>query len=125
MRILSQDGMHEGIIDVPYEQVSIEQKENEIWCGYSSTMDRNCIGKCFAKYSTSEKAIKVMEMLRNFNEVREVKNIPIKKDVIETMFEPLKKLFKIYTDGGGEFLKMDLVKIGDYFQFPSDDEVEV
>lgn len=29
MRILSQDGLHEGIIDVPYEQVSIEQKENE------------------------------------------------------------------------------------------------
>ena len=48
MRILSQDGLHEGIIDVPYEQVSIEQKGSEIWCGYSSTMDRYCVGKCFA-----------------------------------------------------------------------------
>lgn len=124
MRILSQNGLHEGIIDVPYEQVSIEQKENEIWCGYSSTMDRHCVGKRFAKYSTEVKARKAMEMLRNFNEVREVRNIPIKNDVIETMFEPLKKLFKIYTDGGGEFLKMDLVKVGDYFQFPADDELE-
>lgn len=63
MRILSQDGLHERIIDVPYEQVSIEQKENKIWCGYSSAMDRYCVEKCFAEYSTEAKAIKAMEML--------------------------------------------------------------
>lgn len=33
------------------------------WCGYSSTMDRHCIEKCFAEYSTEAKAIKAMEML--------------------------------------------------------------
>lgn len=125
MRILPQEGLHEGIIDVSYEQVSIEQRGNEIWCGYSSTMDRHCVGKCFAKYPTEAKARKAMEMLRNFNEVREVRNIPIKDVVIKTLFEPLKKLFEIYTYGEDEILKMNLVKVSDYFQFPSDDEVEV
>ena len=125
MRILSQNGLHEGIIDVPYEQVSLEQKENEIWCGYSSTMSQHCVGKRFAKYSTAEKVQKAMEMLRNFNEIREVRNIPIKDVVLETMFEPLRKLFRIYVKGGDEILKMDLVKVGIYFQFPADDEIEV
>lgn len=60
MRIISQDGM----IDVPYEQVSIEQRENEIWCGYSSTMEKHCIGKLFATYSTNEKAKEAVELLR-------------------------------------------------------------
>lgn len=60
MRIISQDGM----IDVPYEQISIEQRINEIWCGYSSTMSSHCIGKLFAKYSDESKARKAMEMLR-------------------------------------------------------------
>lgn len=119
MRILSQDN---GKYDLPYENIVLEKMMdcNTIYA-YAGT------GQPFkmAVYSSAEKMNKAMEMLRNFNEVREVKNIPIKKDVIETMFEPLKKLFKIYTDGGGEFLKMDLVKVGDYFQFPSDDEVEV
>lgn len=96
MRILSQDGK----IDVPYEQVSIEQKENEIWCGYSSTMDRHCVGKCFAKYSTAEKARKAMEMLRDRYTGKD-----------ETVFE----IVHIKRSSTDNF----------YFQFPSDDEVEV
>lgn len=63
MRILSQDGLHEGIIDVPYEQVSLEQRKNEIWCRYSSTMDNHCAGKLFAKYSTEARTRKAMELL--------------------------------------------------------------
>lgn len=128
MRILSQEKL--GLnYDIPYEQVCLntnKKSENSfrIYAWHITTdSDDGCY--LIAEYSTESKARKAMEMLRNFNEVREVRNIPIKNDVIETMFEPLKKLFKIYTDGGGEFLKMDLVKVGDYFQFPADDEMEV
>ena len=61
MRLISQDEIN----DVPYEEVSIERKENEIWCGYSSTLSKYCTGKLFAKYSTEDKAIKAMEMLHD------------------------------------------------------------
>lgn len=60
MRLISQDGM----IDVPYEQVSVEQKGKEIWCGYSSTMVNHCTGKKFAEYSTELNARKAIENLR-------------------------------------------------------------
>lgn len=111
MRILSQEGLHEGIIDVPYEQVSIEQKENEIWCGYSSAMDRYCAGKSFAKYSTEAKARKAMEMLRvsfeNYDWIKSTGNS-----------EELKQVARMFNHD--EFKKMT----SSYFQFPSDDEVE-
>lgn len=61
MRVISQDRM----IDVPYGQISVERRENEIWCGYSSTMTEHCTGKLFAKYSTEEKSIRAMEMLHD------------------------------------------------------------
>lgn len=63
MRWISQD----GTIDVPYEQVSIEIRNGteqcEIWCGYSSILERICVAKSFARYSTPEKAEKAMQML--------------------------------------------------------------
>lgn len=96
MRILSQDGLHEGIIDVPYEQVSIEQKQNEIWAGYSFTMQEHCVGKCFAKYSTAEKAQKAMKLLH----------------------EKYKK-YNHYLCDIDDFVPPKL------FQFPSDDETKV
>lgn len=99
MRILSQDGLYERIIDVPYEQVCIEQKENEIWCGYSSTMDRHCVGKCFAKYSTETKAKRAMEMLRNRYTGKD---------------EPVFDFAHVKRSSTDNF----------YFQFPADDEVE-
>lgn len=115
MRILSQGGLHDGIIDVPYEQVSIEQKENEIWCGYSSTMDRNCIGKCFAKYSTESKARKSMEMLHEAY----CGNLHIYVDQFVLMAQ--------HYASRPELLKLlnEAVEHVKYFRFPSDDEVEV
>ena len=68
MRIISQD----GTIDVPYEQVSIERKNNEIWCGYSSTMQQYCVGKCFAKYSKESDAKKAIEILRDAYAANEI-----------------------------------------------------
>lgn len=124
MRILSQDGLHEGIIDVPYEQVSIEQKENEIWCGYSSIMDRHCMGKCFAKYSTEAKARKAMEMLHEaYTGIPLIlQNVDISDDVKE-MFEKWKKQ-GICVVSENQPSKVEYVG-NVLFQFPSDDEVEV
>lgn len=59
MRVISQDGN----IDVPYEQISIEVRDNEIWCGYNATLGKDCIAKRFAIYSTEEKAEKSMQKL--------------------------------------------------------------
>lgn len=115
MRILSQKGLRDGIIDVPYEQVSIEQKENEIWCGYSSTMDRHCVGKCFAKYSTEVKARKAMEMLRE--EYTGMPSIRRMDDLYGRFKHTGKKDFELFIE------HMVLKKC--YFQFPTDDEVEV
>lgn len=111
MRILSQDGLHEGIIDVPYEQVSIEQKENEIWCRYSSAMDRYCIGKCFAKYSAEAKARKAMEMLHGKYSTLRMQEV-IDRNVNQAVYERIKN-----EDKEKFFTAL--------FQFPSDGEVEV
>lgn len=115
MRILSQDGLHEGIIDVPYEQVSIEQRKNEIWCGYSSTMDNHCTGKLFAKYSTEAKARKAMEML-----IEECTGISHERR-INDLYGKLKY-------GGKEDIRLlveSLMIKGKYFRFPADNEIEV
>lgn len=110
MRILSQEGLHEGIIDVPYEQVSIEQKENEIWCGYSSAMDRHCEGKCLAKYSTEEKARKAMEMLRGAY-------------ISHTQFKIMTEVQRsVFLSSVSEKEQDNLYGL---FQFPTDDEVGV
>lgn len=93
MRVISQDGM----IDVPYEQISIEIKENEIWCGYYATLEQHCIAKKFARYSTEAKAKKAMEMLQN--------------DYYDHVAE------KTYHEGA--------YYIHPYFRFPKDEDVEV
>lgn len=61
MRIISQDGK----IDVPYEQISVERRDNEIWAGYSSALQRHQTGSMLAKYSTAEIAEKAMDILHN------------------------------------------------------------
>lgn len=61
MRVINQD----GTIDVPYELMSIEVRDNEIWCGYNATLEKDCIAKRFAIYSSKEKAEKAMRKLHN------------------------------------------------------------
>lgn len=61
MRIISQN----GLIDVPYKKISIEIRENEIWCGCIATLGKTCVAKRFAGYSTQEKAEKAMQLLHN------------------------------------------------------------
>lgn len=96
MRLVSQDGM----IDVPYEQASIEVNGNDIYCGYSSIITRHCTGRRFAEYSSKDKALKVMEMVRNAY---------------------LGTTVNVSTGlNSGQNLARAIV-----FQFPPDDEVEV
>lgn len=116
MRILSQDGLHDGIIDVPYEQVSIEQRKNEIWCGYSSTMDSHCVGKLFAKYSSEQRARKAVDMLRNAYSPKIEIEEPIQKEMpkprssdwVWAITQPKVEVLENF-----------------YFQFPADSEIEV
>lgn len=93
MRIISQD----GTIDVPYEMVAIQRFRNAIYF-----LNRNLTGVedlindiKLADYSTEEKAIKAMEMLR-----------------------------KAWINGAIEFTH-GIYHRNIVFQFPQDDEIEV
>lgn len=110
MRIISQD----GTIDVPYEMVVIQRFRSDVYF-----LNRNLTGVedlindiKLADYSTEEKAIKAMEMLREHNECAAF----------------LKTI--INTEKGAQFVSI-LPKTAfdkmtqNYFQFPKDDEVEV
>lgn len=71
MRIVSQDGR----IDLPYEQIVVATSNTDrtriIAFPVNVSEESYC---CFAKYSTEEKAVKAMEMLRtkyeNYKQVR-------------------------------------------------------
>lgn len=98
MRVISQD----GTMDVPYENVVLYQDEKEIMCIFSGIY----IGRKLAQYSTKEKSLKAMEMLRE----KYLKYMEIEghadltgKGIIQPNFWVLPKVF----------------------QFPQDDEIEV
>ena len=110
MRVISQD----GTIDVPYEMVVIQRFEEDIYF-----LNRNLTGVedlisdiRLAKYSTEEKAIKAMEMLREHHG-----KVAFLKTIINT------EIGASFVRGLSEndFDKMTR----NYFQFPQDDEIEV
>lgn len=78
-------------------------------------MDRCCIGKCFAKYSTEEKAKRAMEMLHEAY----CGNLHIYVDQFVLMAQNY--------DSRPELLKLlnEAVESMKYFCFPADDEIEV
>lgn len=104
MRVISQD----GTIDIPYDNVIIQRFEREIYF-----LNKNLIGvekivsdMDIATYSTKEKAIKAMEMLREeYLKYMEIEGSadPTGQGVIQPNFWVLPK----------------------FFQFPKDDEIEV
>lgn len=110
MRVISQD----GTIDAPYEMVVIQRFEEDIYF-----LNRNLTGVedlisdiRLAKYSTEEKAIKAMEMLKRAYE--------------NNMFYHCMANRKGYVEaqsalGAEQFRKATT----EYFQFPQDDEIEV
>jgi hypothetical protein len=106
MRIISQD----GTIDVPYEYISLvvsigKCKDVEHVCIYCHNISAPH-GTRLAEYSSKEKALKAMEMLRE------------------------KYLSRMELDGGYDIVNKCYVQpnywvLPKVFQFPQDDEIEV
>lgn len=110
MRVISQD----GTIDVPYEKVVIQRyKENIYFLNKNLTGIEDLISDIeLAIYSTEEKAVKVMEMLREKYENNEFYHHTATTDTFkETMRLLSNEKFKKATS--------------EYFRFPQDDEIEV
>lgn len=108
MRVISQD----GTMDVPYENVVLYQDEKEIMCIFSGIY----IERKLAQYSTEEKAIKAMEMLRGRYGKLEVMKV-IASGTAEYMEKSLSTNEMI--EQHNAYCDMNV------FQFPQDDEIEV
>ena len=112
MRVISQD----GTIDVPYDYFSLFLASGKyedvevayIYCHNLSSPN----GTKLAKYSTKEKAIKAMEMLRE----RHTDNVFCREDI--------QYKAEIMLDEGLDIVIEMMMKC-EYFQFPKDDEVKV
>ncbi len=110
MRVISQD----GTIDVPYEMVVIQRFEEDIYF-----LNRNLTGVedlisdiRLAKYSTEEKAIKAMEMLKEHYGLLSFMKLIAGTTNYESFIR--------------RFTEDDFIKATtEYFQFPQDDEIEV
>lgn len=110
MRVISQD----GTIDVPYEMVVIQKFRNGVYF-----LNRNLSGIEelvndieLAEYSTEEKAIKAMEMLRKVYE----NNMFYHCTAGSKRFEEVQSILS-----EEQFRKATT----EYFQFPQDNEIEV
>lgn len=114
MRVISQD----GTIDVPYEMVVIQRFKNEVYF-----LNRNLTGIEelindieLAEYSTEEKAIKAMEMLRGqYARIEIIKALA--SGTCKHMEESLEP--EEFKDILKKYINMEV------FQFPQDDEIEV
>ena len=122
MRVISQD----GTIDIPYEQCVIQRFREKIYF-----LNKNLTGveqlvsdMEIATYSTKEKAIKAMEMLREAYVGIPIvmQNVDISEDAAEE-FERLKKC-GIMVQTKNQPSKVDFINNA-VFQFPQDNEIEV
>lgn len=113
MRVISQNGKS----DIPYEYFAFSIVGNG--SGYSIIATRNiaeppevAINSVIATYSTEEKAIKAMEMLRKVYE----NNVFYHCIASSKRFEEVQSILS-----EEQFRKATT----EYFQFPQDDEIEV
>ncbi len=104
MRVISQD----GTMDVPYENVVLYQDEKEIMCIFSGVY----IGRKLARYSTTEKTGKAMEMLRKSYENNEFYHHMSTTDTFKDVASLL---------NNEKFNEVTR----ECFQFPQDDKMEV
>ena len=114
MRIISQDGM----IDIPYENLCFSMDYRD------STGSNNGDVVTIAKYSTQEKAIKAMKMLRNAYAGMPVvfENVDVPDDVADVFKRT--KINGIVAITDDKKSKIEYVN-NVVFQFPKDEEVEV
>lgn len=122
MRIISQDGM----IDIPYEKFVFSiTKDNRIVATIGCTASpEEAYFSTIAKYSTQEKAMKVMEMLRNAYAGMPVvfENVDVPDDVADVFKRT--KINGIVAITDDKKSKIEYVN-NVVFQFPKDEEVEV
>ena len=121
MRIISQD----GTIDVPYEQVVIQQYKEKIYF-----LNKNLTGveqlvndMEIASYSTEEKAKKAMEMLRNAYAGRFVTNGDIPDDFDEQLKELMKMGFGTVIAKETNESRVEFNNLNGYFQLPKDEDL--
>lgn len=122
MRVISQD----GTMDIPYEEVIIQRFRSRIYflnknlTGVESLSDDVQI----AEFSTEEKAIKAMEMLREAYVGMPIvmQNVDVSEGMAKE-FERLKKCGVIVRTEN-QPSKVDFINNA-VFQFPQDDEIEV
>ena len=123
MRVISQD----GTMDFPYDSSLVSVYEGcingsiyvrmQLCGGYDDSVD-------VADYSTKEKAVKAMEMLREVYAGMPIvmQNVNISEDVAKE-FGRLKKC-GVLVNAEKQPSKVDFV-YNAIFQFPQDDEIEV
>ena len=124
MRVISQD----RTIDVPYDYFSLSVASGKyedvevayIYCHNLSSPN----GTRLAEYSTKEKALKAMEMLREAYTSMPIvmQNVDVSDDM-EKEFERLKKC-GIMVQAVNQPSKVDFINNA-VFQLPQDDEIEV
>ena len=116
MRVISQD----GTIDVPYDYFSLSIASGKyedvevayIYCHNLSSPN----GTKLAEYSTKQKAIKAMEMLRE-----QYKKLEVFKVLVSGAVEHMGKTLE-----NDELIEYDWAyRNMNVFQFPQDDEIEV
>ena len=124
MRIVSQDGM----IDVPYDLAalgigSVPSNKNSIIYVRSKLLDEKpCV---FADYSTKDKALKAMEMLRTAYTGRFVTTADIPDDFNEQLKELMKGGFGTVIIKDTNDSRVEFDNLNGYFQLPKDEDVEV
>lgn len=121
MRIISQDGK----VDLPYELVSISTHARNSWQVIArplTNVDRLfCV---MGEYSTDEKAVKAMEMLRGtyIGMPIVMQNVDVSEDMAKA-FERLKKC-SVVVRADNQPSKVEYIN-NVIFKFPKDDEIEV
>lgn len=127
MRILSQEGLRDGTIDVSYEQCTLYLYFDEVFSENYAISAHMASGKSYrmAEYSSIEKAKKALELLRTVYTGTFITNADVPEDFNERLKEIMKGGFGavIVKDIGD--CRMELNNLNGYFKFPNDDEIEV
>ena len=118
MRVISQD----GTIDTPYGLSMIWIREKYGYSVMANMPNDDPVG--LGKYSSREKALKAMEMLREtyIGMPIVMQNVDVSEDAAKE-FERLKKC-GIMVRAENQPSKVDFINNA-IFQFPQDDEIEV
>ena len=114
MRAISQHGN----VDLPYEQIVVRSEMEYVMAVHK---EKEYV---LGKYSSDDKAIKAMEMLREAYTSMPIvmQNVDISEDVVKE-FERLKK-FGVIVQAENHPSKVDFINNA-IFQFPQDNEIEV